>query len=170
MPPVHHLGYAVDDLAVAAQRWHDITGIGPFLAFEHMRFDTVSVAGTPAVFDHSAAFALHGTVFVELQKIHLVEPGGVEPCFLPPGGHGLNHVAYAYEDPAAQSARLSGAGLAPTFEARVGDIHVRWHDTSATLGFAVELHQAGPALDGFFDAVAAAARAWDGRQVLQVVG
>jgi hypothetical protein len=170
MPPVHHLGYAVADLAVAAQRWHDITGIGPFLAFEHMRFDTVSVAGTPAVFDHSAAFALHGTVFVELQKIHLVEPADLEPYFRPPGGLGLNHVAYAYEDPAVESARLSGAGLPPTFEARIGDIHVRWHDTAATLGFAVELHQAGPALDGFFDAVTAATTTWDGRQILQVVG
>jgi hypothetical protein len=47
---------------------------------------------------------------------------------------------------------------------------VRWHDTAATLGFSVELHQAGEALDGFFEAVAAAACTWDGRQVLQVAG
>jgi hypothetical protein len=170
MPAVHHLGYAVEDLGAAAQRWHDVAGIGPFLAFEHMRFDAVSVSGQPAVFDHSAAFALHGPMFVELQKIHLVEPAAAVPALVPTGGQGLNHVAYAYEDPDAESARLAAAGMAPTFDARVGGIHVVWHDTAATLGFAVELHQAGEALDGFFEAVVDAARSWDGRQVLQVVG
>jgi Glyoxalase/Bleomycin resistance protein/Dioxygenase superfamily len=170
MPPIHHLGYAVADLGIAAQQWHQLTGIGPFLAFGHMRFDAVSVSGQPAAFDHSAAFAAHGPVFVELQEIHLVEPAGAVPVLVPPAGHGLNHVAYAYDDPAAESARLAAAGLAPTLDARIGDIHVRWHDTVATLGFSVELHQAGEALDGFFDAVTAAARGWDGRRVLQVVG
>jgi hypothetical protein len=163
----HHFGYVVDDLAVAARRWHEVTGIGPFLAIGHVVFDEVTVDGAPAVFDHSAAFAAHGEIFVELQQIHHVEPAAALRRFQPLHPRGLNHVAYAHDDPDAESVRLSGLGAPRTFEARTLGLHVIWHDTSDVLGFAVELHQDGDALRGFFAEVSAAARDWDGREVLR---
>jgi catechol 2,3-dioxygenase-like lactoylglutathione lyase family enzyme len=166
---VHHVGYVVADLAAAARTWRDIAGVGPFVTFEHLPFEEVTVDGSAAAVDHSAAFAAHGTMFVELQVYHSVEPASAVRRLQPSRPPGLNHVAYAVDDVATESRRLRGLGLPLTVEARTADLRVCWHDASATLGFAVELHENNAAFASFFAAVSAEAATWGGRELLRVV-
>jgi catechol 2,3-dioxygenase-like lactoylglutathione lyase family enzyme len=164
---IHHLGYVVDDLAEAAQRWHDIAGIGPFLVQEHVPFDGVTTDGDPVVFDHTKAYAAYGSLFVELKLLHHAAPASAEPFFGSNGGAGLNHVAYVVDDAAAESERLAERGMPSTVRARVGELDVALHDGSSSLGFAVEVHQRCATLTALFDQVRSAAREWDGQDVLR---
>jgi methylmalonyl-CoA/ethylmalonyl-CoA epimerase len=163
---VHHLGYVVADLAAAAQSWNDIAGIGPFVALAHLRYDEITVDGGPVSFDHTAAFAAYGTMFVELQLIHGAEPPSVREHFEVAGPVGLSHVSYVVADAQAESARLAGLGLPPRLRARSGDLNVVLHDAPG-LGFAVEIHQDSDFLTGFFEQVRQAAGQWDGQELIQ---
>lgn len=46
---VYHIGYMVDDLPAAAERFADAFGAGPFHAFEHIVFEEVTYRGGQAV-------------------------------------------------------------------------------------------------------------------------
>jgi hypothetical protein len=164
---IHHLGYAVDDLAEGARRWHDIAGIGPFLMLEHVPFDEITLDGDPVHFDHTAAFAAYGSMFVELQLIHHASPESTESFFRPSGGAGLNHVAYVVDDARAESERLAEHGMPCSVRARMGELDLALHGAASTLGFAVEIHQRTDFLSALFDQVRTAAREWDGRDVLR---
>ena len=42
-PPIHHIGYVVEDLAAGIERFATQFGAGPFLVMEHLEFDEVTV-------------------------------------------------------------------------------------------------------------------------------
>ena len=42
LPPIHHLGYVVEDLHRDVPRFAAATGAGPFYAMEHILFDEVT--------------------------------------------------------------------------------------------------------------------------------
>ena len=160
--PLHHLGYVVDDVHAAAAYWSQTFGIGPFILFEHMVFDSVIYDGAPATFDHSAAFGRWGPLYIELQQLHEVRPNSFRRKLSPFSATSLNHVAVPVDDPAAESDRLEALGARKYLHAVIGDVVVRWHDTTAQLGFSVEIHQAGPGFSGLFDIVDKEAHRWDG--------
>ena len=70
LPPIHHLGYVVEDLHRDVPRFAAATGAGPFFAMEHIPFDEVTYRGEPAVYDHSSAFGAWGPLIVELTQVH----------------------------------------------------------------------------------------------------
>jgi len=162
---IHHLGYVVTDLAAAARQWHDIGGVGPFLALEHVPFDEITSDGAPAVYDHTASFAACGSLFFELQLVHNAEPQSMREHFRADGLARLNHVSYAVDDAAAESARLAALGMPAMVRARWGDLNIVLHDAPA-LGFAVEIHQDSDFLRGFFQQVRQASEDWDGKDLI----
>lgn len=167
--PVHHLAYVVTDLAAMARKWRDLAGVGPFLLLPHVRFDTFEIDGKPAVFDHSAAFAAYGSMFLELQLLHRVDPAPRLPQLRADYPGGLAHVAYVSEDRAAESARLEAMGMPRVVHARTGGLEIAMHDATDTLGFIIELHQRCTALTELFDRVRAAAEGWDGSDPLRAL-
>lgn len=165
-PPIHHLGFRVEDLESAASQFAAAFGIGPFLLLDHVKFDTVLFEGAPASFDHSAAFAAWGDIFVELQQIHGAGPAALADavgCMRPPG---LNHIAYAVDEPAMESSRLTESGLPLLFHATVGEVELTWHDAWADLGCGLEIHRASRDLAEFFERIRDATRHWDGQRLL----
>jgi hypothetical protein len=162
----HHLAYVVEDLALAARQWHEVTGIGPFLVLPHVAFDSMIVDGQATIFDHTPAFAAHGGLFIELQLIHHIEPAASRARFTPRAPGGVHHAAYVVDDLAAQSARLTALGLPCTIRAKAGDLQVAMHDASDLIGATLELHQDSAFLRSFFEQVRVAPDTWDGRQLL----
>jgi len=121
LPPIHHLGYVVENLHQDAPRFAAATGAGPFFAMEHIPFDEVTYRGEPAVYDHSSAFGAWGPILVELTQVHDAQPAGLRNSLIAPGG-GVGHVAWLADSLEDEIARLEAAGLTPFHAGRTGPV------------------------------------------------
>jgi hypothetical protein len=167
---LHHLGYVVRDLSEAARRWYDVAGVGPFLLLDHVHFDTLTVDGRPAAFDHSAAFAAHGDLFIEIQEVHAATPAAAADFFRLGSRPTLQHLAYVVDDPASTAARFEAGDIPQTVTASTSGLSIAQYDLAPSLGFAVEIHQRTDELTALFDKVRSAADGWDQSTFLQPFG
>jgi catechol 2,3-dioxygenase-like lactoylglutathione lyase family enzyme len=161
--PIHHVGFHVPDLRAAIDTWVHVYGAGPFYLNEHVAFDECTSQGTPAVWDHSAAFGQCGPVPVELQQVHDLRPAELARVLTANGRAAVNHIGVTAGDPGAESARLESLGFGLSVYSRIGELEFFWHDATETFGYCIEVITAGPGLDAFFDTIAEGARDWDGR-------
>ncbi|HEY5332104.1 MAG TPA: VOC family protein, partial [Solirubrobacterales bacterium] len=109
--PLSHVGFVVDDIPRAVERWTSAYGAGPFLLLENISFDSIEVPGdeSPVTWEHSAAFGRWGEIVVELQQYHDVSATLAEKLRV--GSAGFNHISYVVEGPEEASAGLSEAGM-----------------------------------------------------------
>ena len=159
--PVHHVGFAVADLESAISTWTSVFGAGPFFKLPNISFDEATRDGQPATWEHTAAFARCGTVRMELQEHHKLQPG-LDGLLMCNGPNTINHVAVTVEDPAAESARLQQLGFALGLYTRFGELEFFTHDAGGVFGFAIEIMTAGPAVDSMWERIDAETSGWDG--------
>ena len=158
---LHHVGYVVDDLPLAAERFAQQFGAGPFYAFEHIVFEEVTYRGGPAIYDHSSAFGQCGPMIVELTQVYNAQPAGLAEALVKPGG-GVGHVGWLAESLEDEVTRLEAAGLVPFHTGRTGPVSVVWIDGGPLLGHPIEVLQRRDELLGFYDTVRRASEGWDG--------
>ena len=158
--PIHHIGYAIDDLESSIHWAIEKLGAGPFFVLRDVPLQ-VSSRGEPAVFAHSSAFGRWGGIFVELMKIDRCEPQRVAAA-MNAGPPRLNHIAYVSEDLDAASAVLEGLSMKSFLRASLGDIEFTMHDGQATCGHNIELHSNSAGLRGFYQQIHDASVGWDG--------
>lgn len=163
----HHRAYIVTDLEQAAAAWHQLTGIGPFIVVPHVRFDELTVCGTPSMLDHTAAFAAFGAEFIELQVIHGISPEARTIYGADAVGMALHHLSFAVSDPGAASAGLTAAGAPRTVAASGGGLDVVLHDASKFTGARIEVHRDTAFFRAFFAEVRSASGQWDGRELMK---
>jgi hypothetical protein len=161
MPVIHHVGYWVDDLGSAQERWTQDLGVGPFQVIEHVPFDSfVLTAGGQeygdVVFDHSAAFAAWGPLVVELGQVHACDDRIAAAYRIVPGA--VSHVSWVVPDLAQESARLARLGCRLINTARSGPVSVAWHDGGPLFPHPVEVHQQGDVIAGMHGRLAALRR------------
>jgi hypothetical protein len=166
IPPIHHIGYVVNELATDVPRFATAFGAGPFFAMEHIRFDAVSYLGGPATYDHSSAFGAWGPMIVELSQVHAVEPAGLRKQLVAPGA-GVGHVAWLAESLELETERLQSLGMIPFHAGRTGPASAVWFDGGPLLGHPIEVLQRRDELLGFYDLVRRAAERWDGAEPLR---
>jgi catechol 2,3-dioxygenase-like lactoylglutathione lyase family enzyme len=165
MRALHHVGYWVDDLDAAQQRWSQDLGVGPFQVIEHVPFESfVLTAGgqryDDVVFDHSAAFAAWGPVVVELGQVHAIDDRLAAAYGVTSAAHSVapgtvSHVSWVVPDVEQESARLARLGCRLINTARSGPISVAWHDGGPLFPHPVELHQHNDVIVGMHDRLAA---------------
>jgi catechol 2,3-dioxygenase-like lactoylglutathione lyase family enzyme len=165
--PFHHLGYVVEDLQRAAERFAQGTGAGPFLMIEHVPLEEVSFDGGPAAYDHSTAFGQWGPVIVEISQIHDAQPAALRAFFGTAPAPAIGHVAWLADDLAQESARLERAGLPLRHTGSSGPVRAHWHDGGTVVGHPVEVLRRCPEILGFYTAIGDAARNWDGSRPLR---
>ena len=168
LPPIHHLGYVVEDLHRDVPRFAAATGAGPFFAMEHIPFDEVTYRGEPAVYDHSSAFGAWGPLIVELTQVHEARPAGLRDSLVAPGA-GVGHVAWLAESLDDEVARLESAGLTPFHAGRTGPASAVWLDGGEVFGHPVEVLQRRDELLGFYAMVREAAVGWGGSDPLRIM-
>jgi catechol 2,3-dioxygenase-like lactoylglutathione lyase family enzyme len=144
MQRLHHVGYWVDDLDSALQRWGRDLGVGPFQVLPHIAFDSfvLTVDGQQyrdVEFDHSAAFAAWGPVVVELGQVHAIDDRLATAYGVVPGT--VSHVSWVVPDVEQESARLARLGCRLINTAQTGPISVAWHDGGPLFPHPIELHQ-----------------------------
>jgi hypothetical protein len=168
LPPIHHLGYVVEDLHRDVPRFAAATGAGPFYAMEHIPFDEVTYRGEPAVYDHSSAFGAWGPLIVELTQVHAAEPAGLRDSFVAPRG-GVGHVAWLADSLEDEVARLRNAGITPFHAGRTGPASAVWLDGGELFGHPIEVLWRRDELLRFYAMVREAAVAWDGSEPLRIM-
>jgi catechol 2,3-dioxygenase-like lactoylglutathione lyase family enzyme len=166
-PPLHHIGYVVEDLDEAVVRFTGDHGAGPFFALEHMRFDEVTFMGEPAHYDHSSAFGSWGPLIVELSVVFAAHPAGLARALAKPGG-GLGHIAWLADSLEEETARLESLGFTPFHTGRTGPASAVWFHSP--FGHPVEVLQTAPEILGFYDGIRAAGAGWDGARPLRAAG
>lgn len=168
MLPIHHVGYAVDDLRAGADWFAASFGAGPFFGMEHLVFDEVTYRGEPAVYDHSSAFGACGELIVELTQVHDAQPDGLRRAFVAPGA-GVGHVGLLAGSLEHEVARLTAAGMTPFHTGRTGPASAVWLHGGPLVGHPVEVLQRREELLGFYAMVRAAAVDWDGSEPLRIM-
>jgi hypothetical protein len=167
--PVQHIGYLVDDIAAAVDRWVETFGAGPFFWLGNpVALDSCEHRGAPCTLDYSAVIGSWGPIFVELTQVHRAEPESFRELFVPrpPTSDYVSHVCYVVDDPPGEAARLEEFGFERLFLARSGAIEAG-HYAGPALDHSIELHHNSPAFHAFFAPIAAAAIGWDGSDPLR---
>lgn len=143
----HHVGYVVEDLPAAIERWTRDFGAGPFHTLAHIEFDEVTFEGVPAVYDHSSAFGAWGPILVELTLVHDAQPDGLAAALAPPGQ--LGHVGFLAEELDAEVQRLQGLGMHVFHTGHSGPVRAAWL-SGGPFGHPVEVLQRVPELLRFY--------------------
>jgi hypothetical protein len=166
--PINHIGYSVDDLKKTINYWADTFRVGPFFLIEDIKFDLASYHGKPCVFEHSAAFAKWGDIFLELQQIQIASPNPLASLLRVNGGCVVNHVAYITSELEQESTRLEAMGMPAALHLRSGPV-IEWVHDAPFLGHAIEIHTASEFLDEFWAQIGEAADRWDGINPIRVM-
>lgn len=136
---IFQLGYLVEDIGEACERWGRSFGAGPFFVFPHHRTESFSYRGTPTEADVSYAFGYLGDLMIQLTQQHDATPSIYLDMF-PGGGEGLHHVACLVPDYAEARARLLGQGYELACELYADGVDAAYFDTRRDFGTFLEIH------------------------------
>jgi methylmalonyl-CoA/ethylmalonyl-CoA epimerase len=159
--PVHHMGYAVNNMDEAISHWVAALGAGPFFRLDAVPYDSVESLGKPCVYEHGMALGKWGRMFVELLEIHKAQPESLALLLGSGREPALSHIAYACVDAEAQSARLESLGLPVFLTARVGPVSARLHN-APWMGHGIEILERNAGFSGLYGIIDAASVGWDG--------
>lgn len=155
--------WVVPDIQVAINNWTKTTGVGPFFLFEKVTFENAIYRGRPNDFvDITAAMAQAGDVQIELVCQNDDRPS-IFRDVVPAGKCGFHHMALYCTDYDAELAAYIQSGSEVAFSGLMMGARTCWIDTTATLGFMVELIEANPVADTVFEQFRSAAQNWDGK-------
>ncbi len=161
--------WVVPDVHAAVKAWTDSAGVGPFFLFEQVTFEDARYRGQPAEPpDITAAMAQAGEVQIELVSQKDERPS-VFRDVVPAGRTGFHHSALYCADYDASLGAYTDAGSQVAFSGLMMGARTCWIDTTATLGFMVELIEANPVADSIFEKFRAAAGSWDGTDPLRTL-
>jgi len=168
LPPIHHVGYVVEDLRSGVERFAKDFGAGPFFGMEHMVFDEVTYRGEAAVYDHSSAFGCWGPILVEVTQVHDAQPAGFRETLVAPGA-GLGHIGVLTPSLSDETARLESLGLTAFHTGKTGPASAVWFEGGPLFGHPIEVLQEREEILGFYAMVRAAAVGWDGSEPLRIM-
>jgi hypothetical protein len=159
-PTIIQYAWVVPELADAARRWHDTTGIGPFLINRDLQLDHPRYRGAPSAMRFSTAVAQHGEVQIELVEQLDDSPSAYRET-VAAGATGFHHIAFIAGDFDADLAHYTERGYAIAADGYFGPMRYAYVDTVADLGHMIEIVEDKPAIRAFFGAVRKAAERWD---------
>lgn len=163
------IAYAVPDVVEHAASWVRDLGAGPFFVRRHIPVSDVVHRGTPAVFDHSAAYGQWGSLMIELVQDHGTGPSAIRDMYMPEEA-GLHHLAFFVADLDATTATLGAAGYPLAMQAVAhGAVRFNFIDAVASLGHMIELYEPTEHLTNFYAMVADAAKTWDGAEPVRIM-
>lgn len=165
---VHHLGYIVDDLTTAVERYSRLTGAGPFFVTENVRLSEVTTgSGEPATYAHSSAIGQLGDIAIEFMTVHGASPRTLDAALTSFTVPALHHVAWVVDEWEGVVSELEAAGAPSYMKASFGAMRTSYHDASAVVGHHLEVHKNNPDLVAFFAMIREASAGWDGTRLLR---
>jgi hypothetical protein len=165
---IRQMGYAVRDLEAAMRHWIEVLGVGPWFYVERLAVEDFRYRGRPSAPDMSIAIANSGRIQIELIQQRNDAPSMYRD-FLAAGREGLQHVSSWPEDYEAVLARALSEGCTVAQSGRTPRGAFVYLETEAHPGTVMEMADYTATRRRQFDAIAAAAVAWDGRDPIRTV-
>lgn len=157
--------YVVNDVVAAAEKWHRVFGIGPFVHLSHISLPNAYYRGEPVEIELSAALAQAGDIQIELLQQHSDGPSCYRDAFAP-GEEGFHHVAVLCRDFEAERARYEALGCATAMIFGNAEKPTCYMDARQLTGGMVELYTDHAGIHDIYRLVAQQALTWDGRDLL----
>ncbi|MFC4295600.1 VOC family protein [Novosphingobium tardum] len=169
--PVRQLAFFVADVRAAALAHVAAFGSGPYFVADHVALASSQHRGVERPFDHSSAYGQWGSVMVEFVAQHNPDPSALRDAFPQGPVGGLHHTALFVLDLDASIAAFEEQGM-PLAQLSVtqGGTAFAFIDALDRFGHMLELYEPAPLLTGFYEFIASAAEAWDGRDPLRSLG
>jgi hypothetical protein len=161
--------WIVPDIKVAIDHWLQSTGTGPWFTFEKMTIDEAQYRGKPVELELSVAIAQAGDIQIELVQQRTDGPSAYRDL-VPAGKTGMHHMALYCNDYDADFAAYTESGAAAAFTGKVFGNRVAYMDTSATVGYMVELIEGSEGCEQIFAQVREASKNWDGKDPIRKLG
>ena len=157
--------WVVPDIDAAIEYWGHTLGIGPWSLTRNVDVRGFECDGEPSDLDMSLAVAYSGEMQLELIEQHNDAPSLYHD--VAPGPRGTqHHIGYFARDYEARRQRVIDAGYEIGQQGSIGSVHFTYFRTPGHLGTYSELIRLDEGIAGAFEGLKAAARAWDGGELL----
>lgn len=164
-PKYSQIGWVVDDLDAAVEKWRQTTHVGPIFVGSHMGgyfTDTKHRGRSVAEIDISTAIAQAGPVQIELIQQHGSDPSPYRDVFAE-GESGLHHICTVVDDVETASRHYESLGYDVVLTSLIGgQTPLAYVDTRPLIGCMTELMGAQGFAPLLFSATAKVAEEWDG--------
>ena len=166
---VVQIAYHVPDIKVAAHRFSEQTGAGPFFVSPEIKLSAGLHRGEDCLFVHSSAYGQWGEVMVEFVQQDSVGPSPFRDLY-EPNQRGLHHLAVMTDDLPKSYEHFRGHGVELATQAwTLSGVEFAFLDALSTLGHFIEIYEATPQLLGFYQRVRTLSKDWNGRVPLRNV-
>jgi hypothetical protein len=163
------LAFVVDDVEVAARRWVEVYGVGPFYVLPAGGPQPARYRGRPSELDIQLAVTQAGPVQIELVHQRCDNPSVFRDVY-GPGRAGVHHIATMTDDFDATLAHYRGCGYEPVTELDTGLARVAYVDTMGDLGLMTEVVERSEAFSRSLAGTARVCALWDGTDPIRWVG
>ena len=161
------LGFCVDDLLSAAERWTRVYGVGPFHVLPRSEATGV-YRGTESSVDLQVGVAQAGPVQIELMQQFCDRPSVYRELF-GRGETGLHQLCTVTPDYDGKKAHFESLGHPQVSELDTGSGRVAFYDTVADFGFFTEVVEHSPAFLGHLSKISETCAGWDGKDPIRLL-
>ncbi|MCB0996258.1 MAG: VOC family protein [Acidimicrobiales bacterium] len=162
------LGFLVDDVLSAAERWSTVFGVGPFHVLPPIE-GACTYRGTEAALTVQVAIAQAGPVQIELIQQHCDRPSIYREMH-ERSGPGFHQICTVTDDYDGARTHLVESGYPPASElVTPGGQRVGYFDTVADFGFFTEVAEAVPGFLEQLAAISATCETWDGTDPVRLL-
>lgn len=160
-------GYVVKDVQAAMRHWSEVIGVGPWFYNEAVPLLDFTYKGVRSDPICSVAFSNSGDLQIELIQQRNDAPTMFRD-FLAAGHEGLQHFAYWTQNFQADRAKALALGYKVGHEGSTGKYGpFTYFQTESHPGTVVELSEVIGIKRRLFEHIAAAAKAWDGKDPIR---
>ena len=174
---VYQIAFVVEDLDKAIDHWIKTVGAGPFFVLRKLDNLEIEYRGKRSGIDIDFALGQAGPVHVELIQDNSKNPTVYQDAYPKGSGGGFHHVGMLAKDFDAAVKAYEDSGSARGMTGMFGSTPFAYMDSRASVGFFSEFHQDTAEIRALFDAVADAAKDWNGdrpvrpmTEILQNIG
>ena len=156
------LGFVVDDLLGAAERWVRVFGVGPFHVMPRVK-NSCRYRGADAEVDIHIAVSQAGPVQIELIQDFTDGPSVFRDV------HGVHQVCTLTRDYDRKKAHYERLGYQVVCEFTTPGQRVAFYDTIADFGFYTEVVEEKPSFRANLAAISRTCEEWDGTDPIRIL-
>jgi methylmalonyl-CoA/ethylmalonyl-CoA epimerase len=167
--PIMQLAFVPRDVEAARRYWSETMGVGPFFSLPHIQYREARYRGGPSGVDFSVLIGYWNDIQIELIEQH-DDSASIYKSWLDEGREGLHHVCLLVDSIRHAREVCAAAGARVEQEIFLEGAEAIYVDTGGGPGTMVEILEPSPEFSAMFAMMRDAARGWDGRDPVRMLG